>query len=279
MTSGGNNPKREGVAALKKLLDAGNLRLSTGDRLTKHFNALVHVGFRTPDGKRHSTNYLVERDDERVSILLLTADTLPFCYITNKLLVAVDTRNPGQLLLHEGGNPSFAISSDHREVHSICDISYRSRAEKPNLVLDFSAILDACVGKLKAAEVDKKKNSIELETEHALVSVELPYPDDSQSFPIKAFVMSGKAKDWLAVGSIGVDSRAPANFSGVTKDVIESLGLPIRAMGVDEAGRVELIAPSGFGTTEKEKDAASRLTKLFYGKKPPGEQGFDDPEE
>jgi hypothetical protein len=79
-------------AALKGLLGNHWLYLRSDDRLTRTFHALVRMGFKTRDGRTNGTSYLVHRNDERVVVIALSEQGLPFCYMSNDLLVAFDPK-------------------------------------------------------------------------------------------------------------------------------------------------------------------------------------------
>ena len=47
---------KEALATLQKVIDDGGLTLSSEDRLTKQFHALVRLAFRTRDGARYDVS-------------------------------------------------------------------------------------------------------------------------------------------------------------------------------------------------------------------------------
>jgi hypothetical protein len=92
----------DGFAAVKRLAENTALRLSTDDRVAKRFHALIRIAFRTRDGAG-GTTYLVQGDNERIAILIMTDEGLPFCYMSNGFLAAFDPKKLGHLVVHEGG--------------------------------------------------------------------------------------------------------------------------------------------------------------------------------
>jgi hypothetical protein len=255
----------EAVETLKKLLADGHLRLSSDDRLAQHFHALVRIGFPSPDGtKKHGTTYLIHRDAERVAVLVLSDTALPYCYMTNGLAATFDPTQRGRVLAREQGNPTFVLSSDPAGTRFVCDVSYDTRAESASVVLDFSSLLAAPLANAKGVRLDRQAHSIEVSTEHAILSVELPEGDDRHGFPIKALAISGQGGDSLAAGPIGTESAPAAHILGITKEQIERAGLKVKTAGAEEAARFEAIVPADFGKDRNEKQAAQRLMGMFF---------------
>jgi hypothetical protein len=259
---GGSDPKA--VAAVTNLLREGNLRLSSDDRLTRHFRAMVRVGFKTRDGKTQGTTYLLHREEDRVAILLLSEEGLAYCLMTNGLVAAFDPAQPGRLLVHQGGNPSFSLGSDVLGARSLCDISYDTRAARASAMLDFSSLLSASLQKTTRARWDEKTRSAELKTDHAVVSVELSPLGDSHVFPIKNLTMLGTRGDSLAAGSISIEPRSAAKVLGVDKAKITAAGLQVKTVGTEEAARFQTTIPLDFGKNAREKAAAQQFLNLFF---------------
>jgi len=80
------NPQPDPAALqiVKTLASSGNLALSTDDRLVKHFHRLARAAYTTKDGVR-GTNYVVERDGNRVAILALNDEGLSFLLYDKRL--------------------------------------------------------------------------------------------------------------------------------------------------------------------------------------------------
>ncbi len=252
----------EGLGAVKRLAENTALRLSTEDRLSKRFHALIRIAFRTRDGAR-GTSYLVQRDDQRVGVLILSDEGLPFCYMSNGLLMTFNPTKPGNLLIHEGGNPSFALTSGAADERTSCDVAYASKGDQPQLLLDVSAILFACLNNATDARLHHDKSEIELKTERATISIELAPPNDRHRFPLKSLTMLGKAGDSLAAGPIGVDSEPTARLLGVDRAAVDKLKIPYKLLTAEDAAQLQVIVPPRFGADRRENEAAQQFLTLF----------------
>jgi hypothetical protein len=254
---------RKAIAALNKLLEEPNLQLSTDDRIIKRFHALIRIGFPARDGNRAAT-YLVQRDDARVAVLILSDQGLPFCYMTNGFIALFDSGRPGRLLVHERGNVGFVLITDRKTGHPTCDIAYLSIGEISHLRLDFAALLNACLEKMSRAQLDEKSNTVELKTENALASIELADDDDRHDFPMKALTIRSNAGTSLAVGPIGIKSEPAATLFGVDLAAIEKQGVTVKRISAKDVKRLQVfVPPARFGTNPKEREAATAFMKLF----------------
>jgi hypothetical protein len=255
-------PACEPLVAVQRLAEDHALCLSSDDRLAKRFHALIRIAFHARDGVR-ATGYLVQRDDQRVAVLMLSDDGLPFCYMSNGFLAAFNADKPGHLLVHEGGSPSCTLNCDVDTGRGSCNVGYASNGGPPRVLLDFPAILSACSKLAHDATLDRDKGEIVLKTRQATVSIELAPAQDAHGFPIKLLTMLGVARDSLAVGPIGLESEPAVNLMGIDRGVVDGLEIPYRRLTGEQASRLDVIVPPRFGTNQLEKQAAQRLMTLF----------------
>jgi len=73
-----SNEDRAVVEVIRQMSQDADLRLSTDDRMTPRFNALIRVGYPESGAKRIGTSFVVVRDQGRVGILCVSDDGLPF---------------------------------------------------------------------------------------------------------------------------------------------------------------------------------------------------------
>src|SRR5688500_15930842 len=175
-------------AALEGLLGSHWLYLKSDDRLIRIFHALVRIGFKTRDGRTNGTSYIVHRNDERVVVIALSEQGLPFCYMSNDLLVAFDPRIRGRLLVRERGNPSFVLGADSRATGLRCEVSYETRAKSPYVMLDIAGILRSAVENLTTASRSSNEGSIDFATSRATGSIEFQ-SDEKAAPPLKALAV------------------------------------------------------------------------------------------
>jgi hypothetical protein len=74
---------------------------------------------------------------------------------------------------------------------------------------------------------------------------------------------ANKVGDSLAIGPVGIDSSAAINLFGISKEQIQNAGLQVRNISVEQASRIQLVAPAQFGKDDRERDAARLFMKLF----------------
>jgi hypothetical protein len=258
----GGDKGGDGWEAVRALTDNPALHLSTEDRLTKHFHALVRIAFKTREGTR-GTSYLVQRDDERAAVLILSDQGLPFCYMTDGFLAIFNPDKAGQLLVYEGGSPSFTLASDREDGTASCELTFDSKAESARVTLDIAAILRACLKKARAVTLEASNGEIELKTERSLVSIEQAPQHNPHGFPLTGITIVGTAGDSVAAGPIGLDSQPAARLFGIDRRAVEQLDINCRQLSAEDAARLEVIVPPRFGRDAREKAAAERFMKLY----------------
>jgi hypothetical protein len=227
-----------------------------GDRYDKNT-------YRLQDKVEHPTIYVVARSEERVGVLMMTQDGLPFAYMTNGWIGMFDRDEPGQLLVLEHCQPSFAVDVDRQNERINVDISFSTSAEEPKVMLDFPALLRAAVTKATTVSFNKARRTIEVRTPHAVTSVELTDVEKSPTFPIQTLIVSTSARDSVAIGPVSDGSKPPAKVLGVTKEAIAKLGIRTRAATKEDRPKFALMAPDDFPKSQQEESAAKLFLKLF----------------
>jgi hypothetical protein len=102
----------DGLPALKKLVDGGRLKLSldeTSAADTFYFGLVAYL--RTPQAGTQSTEMAVWREGQSFLFWSWARDSknsVPTCAVTDGLFVGLDLKNPGGVVLFEGGHPEVA---------------------------------------------------------------------------------------------------------------------------------------------------------------------------
>jgi hypothetical protein len=248
---------------LRGYAEDSNLRLSSDDRLTPHFHAMVRTAYQATPRQVAGTIYIVHRDGDRIAILLLSLAGFPYAFMTNGLLVVMDEEVPGRLLFHEGGNPSFVVKAGEASDRTICDISYGNRIEKPHLLLDLQSILAATQNQAISSKV-LSAQGLEVKTKRGAASIETATGDSPYRFPIASIALTGSDGDSLAIGPIGTAHRPAANVLGVSLEDVRSLNVPLKQIGNDEAPKFSMSVPEGFGHTSAEDGTGKQFLSVFY---------------
>src|SRR4051794_31066064 len=59
-----------------------------------------------------NVDFLAQREGERGAVMIFARESLPYCYMTNDLMLAFDPVDRGRLLVMEGGMPMLEIGLD-----------------------------------------------------------------------------------------------------------------------------------------------------------------------
>jgi hypothetical protein len=278
-SGGSGNPDDESKAAIKaiqRLLDTHHLQLSTADQLFTNFHCLVRAAYTSADGKKHGSNYFIERDGDRVGILCCSDEGLPFSFITNDLVVGIDKENPGHLLSHEGINPVFRIAPSRQKSGALCDIAFDTRAQSPTLEIDLADLLNEAIKKLRSGKIGGDGSTVQIQTEHGAL-IEIEPAKERGGFAIRSLLISGASGDSLAIGSIGAGPHSSVHLSNITKDSFSHLTNPPTNASAEECLRLDTSVRDDFVSDAKEHSAAKEFLDVFKsGKTPQQGRRFND---
>ena len=278
-SDGGEKASKEQVLKrVKGLIDTRQLRLTTEDQIRTHFHCLIRSAYTGAEGKKHASNYFVERDGDQVGILACSDDGLPFSYITNDLLIGTDRENPGQLLLHEHINPVLILGSMAKNSTALCDLSFDSRVRSPKIEIDLEDLLRDVTAKAKSARVKDGGRTIQIGTEHgALIEIDLA-ATNSALMPIRSFFISGTKGESMAIGSLDNGPLESLQVLRISKEDLATLRIPVVTATSAESSRIDVSVREDFGQDAREKDAAEAFLTLFkHGYKPPQRGRLSNP--
>ena len=256
---------QEAAAALKNLLRAPNLRLSMDERSTaQRFEFLLSVSL--PSG--HSTTYRVARDHDRVSVLVRSADGLPFCYLTNGLFAGFDQKARGHVAVYERGAPKLhlILSADQAGGDLDFELGFQGRAERAEIIVDVESVLRGISGQLRQATLDKDKRLLGLRTENATLVVYLPAADDPDDFGIKGLALRSKSGTAITLSEIRLDSK-PSKILKLDKKSFQEIGLPLRSLTNEEVSKLSLFVPLDF-PSDAERKGVEELVHLISSDSP-----------
>jgi hypothetical protein len=180
---------------------------STDRHAASRFRAVTLAGYRADDGRRRRTTCHVQRDGDRVYVLILTENTLPYCYITNGLLAVFDQTRRGRLLVYEGGGPVIQLGGGGAggPGHIVdYQLSYDSRAPAPYLSLDSGSLTRAISDAATNVGFDRTARIISAKTAQGEATLALAADGDESSFPLRSLCVVGRHVESFAVGSIAV---------------------------------------------------------------------------
>lgn len=250
------------TAAIKALIDTKRLRLATdAPTAADTFWFKFHLSLPDP-AKAQPFDVVVASDKEKIGMLVVAADGLPFAYLTDGLLVRMDPANPGGLIVHTGGSASFTFGLGEGGPSGI--FNYGSVAGRSHINANPAAILQGLLEKMIHANFDPAKHLVTAVTQRgARIGIEVA--EKSEAYPLKTLVIGtgGTSRAGFGVVRLGV---APPFLIARDLKAFQSLQLPIRVVEDKDLSGLPAVPPSDFAKDPKERAAAEAMKSLFSGK-------------
>lgn len=254
----------QSVSAIKRLLEAGIPPLTMDQKSgADRFSFVTELIVPLPRASPHRVVYRVVREQDRVAILVTNKDGLPYCYLTSGLLVMFDPTVRGQLMVYEGGNPSFTFESDNTRSKVNFLVTYAKALERATVQFDVASLLEGSLNRLRSAHMGAKRGLLAVRTEHGMLSVLLAPDEKPSRFPIQGMMFMGGNGPSILVSDISIDAKPPLDLFGITRKTVEELNVPLRVLGNKEILNFDLIVPPGFPASPKEREVAERWRALF----------------
>ena len=271
VTQPATQPAPDALKALADLAAKPRLLL-TNDGSSAHekfsFALAIHP---PPGGQGQSTTVLVVRDGDRMGVVV-GARGLPCYYMTDGLLIAVDPRNPGKLMMHEGGSVRLLFGG--KEAGAKSGLGYIARGRQNSIVLDPAAMLTSIALTVNQTDYRPDLQRLGLKTESGhRVKIKLPRDDKVGAYPIESLLFQAHEPDGLTFAFANVTPNVVLKKSIAyrTAEDCRKLKIPIRMLtDADLEKDYFALARKDFGENDEEQETAEKLRGLFPDDMPDG---------
>ncbi len=253
----------EAVALVRKVAQEKPLRLSTESvQPPDRFHFVIRLSKEVKGDPPQYTEYVIVKNQDRVGVLIRSSEGLPYCYLTEGLMVVLDRAHPGGLALHVGGAPLvyFRMAGedklDFRVTHSM-------RANKAVVDLDVGPILQMLAGKVRSATYEWSSGVIVGQTQGSALMLTLPAAARPGDFGLRNLVNKMASGQTLALLDAASGVEPPLDLTRLSRQSLMDLGLPIRQVEDADREALSLLVPHNFGADEKERQAATKLLSLL----------------
>ena len=253
-------PAAEVRRAVETVTKHKNLRLSNDPQsMAEKFTFRCHIRLPAAAG-RQPADVQVVRDGGQIGMLVVGKDGLPFCYLTDGLLVAIDQAKPGGLVMHQGGGVTFKLHGEAGLTH--VDFGYSADRPGSTIGLDPAAALSGILEKVAHGRFDPARQVAEIRTVrgHRVV---LKLAEQKATYPLLALLIQSADGLGFAVGQVVPGAVPKAQLAGRSADDVKKLGLPVRELTRAEINPRLILPPKTFGEAEGERAAAKAFTGLF----------------
>jgi hypothetical protein len=263
-------PSAEVRRAVEAVTKHENLRLSNDRRsMAEKFNFRCH--FRPPAGARtQPADVVVVRDGAQIGLLVVGKDGLPYCYVTDGLLAAVDAEQPGGLVMHQGGSVSFKVHGEAGA--SNVEFRYASALRDSTIVMDPAAALSEILEKVVVGRFNAERREAEIRTVRG-ARVVLKLAERKAAYPVELLLIQSGEGVGMAVGEVAVGAVPKARLAGRSAADVKNLGVPVRELTDADLKGFKILPPKAFGEREEERAAAKAFRGLFPTTHPAAEPG------
>ena len=269
----------DGLPVLKKLLHGGRLRLSLDESSASdrfYFGLVAYV--RSPQAGTQSTEFAVWREGEKFLLWSWSRQgnqRMPACTVTDGLFVGLDQKNPGGVVMFEGGHPEVVFSAtDDRKGGRFAVTYHPTGRDAAVVVFDAKAIIQSSFESMVTASYDEKAKAIRVQTRRMRMEIK-PEDDPKQPCAVRSLRVTGQTQAmgfWLS----NVKLDPPPRVDNFTAANVEVTGLPVRRLSegdVDEFKPYFDVPLPDFNSDARHRQAAGKVWSLMR----PAEPAKDSP--
>jgi hypothetical protein len=269
---------QQAIAVIRRLSTSNHLRLSTeGEQPLRKFHFVFRLSSEPKGGEPQYTNYVVVKEGDRLGILAVSGDGLPYAYLTEGFMVIADRTTPGGLLIDREGAPIFVLRASAQDGTLQFQMAHAGRAVKGRVDVELASLLRGTEPNLRKAALDRTTGNLIATTDRTALMLSLPAFARPADFDVRSFVIRTQTGQTLAFLDPAIGTEPPFDPVQGTADAVEKLGVPIRTMQEKERGKLPMTVPPDFGKDPKERETASRLMTVFVQTMPSSGQGNGNP--
>jgi len=263
----------DGLPALKKLFDGGRLRLSNDDQsAAKAFYFTLTGWVRTPPGR---ADIAVWRDGDKLLVWSWSypagddrpESAIATCAAADGLFVGLDPKNPGGLVLFQGGHPEVVLAGAADKQSADFRVRYRpAGADAARVLFDGRTLIQSTFPRMLSASLDAQQGLIKVKTEKATVDVKPA--GEKRPCALDYVMITGEQQ--AVTFYVPPEPPKPQPLVGqLTAQAVKALGLPLRTLTADDeaAFRPYFDVPvADFQTDPRHRQAAMKLWSLLQEK-------------
>ncbi len=255
---------QQAIAVIQRLSTSKHLQLSTeGEQPLRKFHFVFRLSSEPKGGEPQYTNYVVVKEGDRLGILAVSGDGLPYAYLTEGLMVIADRTTPGGLVIDRRGAPIFVLRASAQDGTLQFQVAHAGRAVKGRVDVELASLLRGVEPNLRKASLDRAIGNLIATTDRTALMLSLPAFARPADFDVRSFAIRTNTGQTLAFLDPAIGTEPPFDPTKGTAEVVEKLGVPIRTMQEAERGKLPMIVPLDFGKDPKERETASRLMTVF----------------
>lgn len=255
---------QQAIAVIRRLSASNHLRLSTeGEQPLRKFHFVFRLSAEPKGGEPQYMNYVVVKEGDRLGILAVSGDGLPYAYLTEGFMVIADRATPGGLLIDRRGAPVFVLRASAQDGTLQFQVAHAGRAISGRVDVELASLLRGLDPNLRQATFDRTTGNLIATTDRSALMLSLPAFARPADFAVRSFVIRTNTGQTLAFLDPAIGTEPPFDPAKGTAEMVEKLGVPIRTMQEGERGKLPMIVPTDFGKDPKERETASRLMTVF----------------
>ena len=216
------------------------------------------------DSSSQTTNVMVVRDGKKSGVLV-GARGYPSYYMTQGLFIGMDQKNPGGLIVHEGG--SMQVVFGGADAGRKSKLNYLADRGKDIISLDPAGMLNSVAANVASADYRPNMQRLSLKTKDGNhLVIKLPRTDAAGIYPIESLLFQPQETGGFtfAFGNVQPNVAFKKSITNRTLDDAKKLGVPIRILKDDEVEKEYIaLARKDFGEKEEESMAVEKLRGFF----------------
>lgn len=251
-------PNAKDVTSLLAFLQANALCLSS-DAHSAASQFEVHLRWSGRQIDEATPNYecIVARDGDRATIVVLSPSGLPYCYMTNGLLVLM-TAN-GKAMALTTGSPSIRFKRIAEEDRFEATAWFSKDSSATSIDIDLGSIIQGLTQKAIHTEVTADGRTIRLKTNRADAVIGLR--ESESGFPLSSLSVQSNTGAFAIVSEILVNGTAA--MPRLTLQNVRNAGIDVQERVPTELKDIVLTVPDNFASDAAMQRCAWRLASLL----------------
>ena len=211
-----------------------------------------------------ATTVLVVRDGNKMGVVV-GAKKYPSYYMTNGLFIGMDQKNPGGLIVHEGG--SMQVVFGGADAGKKSKLNYTANKGQDIISLDPAGMLKSIAANIDSTDYRPTMQRMTLKTKDGnRITIKFPRTDAASIYPIESLLFQPAESGGFtfAFGNVQPHVALKKSIANRTLDDARKLGVPIRMLKDDEVDKEYIaLVRADFGEKEEEIMAVEKLQGFF----------------
>ena len=203
----------------------------------------------------------VAANKDHTTVLIETSEGLPYCVMTDHLLVICDPDRPGGLAYYDEGTVLWGFFQSMDRTNASFQMTFMPTNVPPAAILDLSTSIKIVWAKKTSVSYLASDETVKILTRKSSLEVRLSKANSRDEFGVKELTLREPNMSF-DFSDFQIGAPAEKDLLQLSKRDLEEFNLPLRKLDTGEFSHLGLLVPEGIFDTTVARQTAEKLQSM-----------------